>query len=689
MAALRTRTSLRDHGRRYLAACLVLAAAPGWGAGPEPRAQDLTDLSLEELLNVEVTSVGRREQPLADSAAALFVLTQDDIRRSGAASIPDVLRLVPGLHVARIDANKWVISSRGFSGRFANKLLVLVDGRSVYSPLSSGVYWDALDILPADVDRIEVIRGAGASVWGANAVSGVINVITKRPSETQGTSVEALGGGTVNGLASLRHGGRLGEGGWYRVYGKYSGHDDLARPSGRDAADGWDATRGGFRAEWALDGRTDLTLQGEAYREDGGQTLVLPSLSAPLARVRQDGLRASGSHLLSRWSRRRPGSGSVAVQVYADAYDRAEGAIRERLLTYDFDYEQRSAAGGRHDLVWGAGHRVTDDRLADTDVASYDPVEFESGLSSAFFQDVLRTKGGRSEITLGTKIEHSEVSGYEIQPGVRALLRLGDRQAVWAAVTRATRTSSRAERDVRSMFTVTPTPLGIPAALTVLGNADQGSENVRAHEVGYRARAGEKVSVDVAAFLNLYDDLASAEQGRPRPGTIAPPHLVVPMNFCNCMYGTARGFEASANWKALSRWSLSGWYSWLGLEIEPRAGHDGAEAFLPSRHSPERQVQVRSLLDLPGGFSFDLSLHWTDRLREADSATAQGSPGGRAVPSYTRLDARLAWRPVPDLEASLGVQDALDGRHLEFRPTDVVRPSEAERSWYARLQWRF
>src|SRR6202165_2341930 len=414
----------------------------------QPNIPDVPAITLEDLMNLQVTSVSKRAQKLADAAAAIFVITQDDIRRSGASSIPEALRMAPGLEVARIDENKWAIGSRGFNGRFDNKLLVLIDGRSVYTPLFSGVYWNVQDVLLEDIDRIEVIRGPGATLWGANAVNGVINIISKKTKDTQSAVVTAGAGSEERGSGGFRYGSKIGDTS-YRAYGKYFNWGPSVYPSGMTAHDGWDALRGGFRADWTPAGADSLTLQGDIYRSKYGETLTGPSLSSPYSGTCPNNGKYSGGNILGRWNHSSEGS-SMSLQMYYDNMTIADNSLFvDHQNIFDMDFQHGFHVGDSQQFVWGLGYRSIRDRNDSSFSVSLQPNQVTLNHFSAFVQDEISLVDNRLRLTFGSKFEHNDFTGFEVQPNARLLWTLTPNQSVWTAVSRAVRTPALTEEGLR------------------------------------------------------------------------------------------------------------------------------------------------------------------------------------------------------------------------------------------------
>jgi iron complex outermembrane receptor protein len=617
---------------------LILTVAPGWASNPgEREARDLTQISLEELMNIEVTSVSRKEQKLSQTAAAVYVVTQEDIRRSGVTNIPEVLRMVPGLQVARIDSNKWAISSRGFNGRFANKMLVLIDGRSIYTSLYSGVYWDQYDVLLEDVERIEVIRGPGATMWGANAVNGVINIITKSAKDTQGTLITTGTGNEDKASVAVRHGGKHGDKVYYRTYTKYFNRSHLLTESGQAAHDNWDSARSGGRLDWEISDRDFLTIHGDLFKGESRQT-IYPNYPVTLwGPPVKDSVGSSGGYALARWERRFSDRSDMALQCYFNDESRNEGFGRGVLRTLDFDFQHRVAASSRHDLMWGLGYRLVASHIGGGK-ASFVPSSRTDNLYSTFLQDDIFLVGDRLMLTVGSKFQHNAYSGSEIQPGVRLLWTPNSRQGLWGAVSRAVRTPSRFDHDLRLDFQMPP-DIAPGVIGRLMGSKDFQSEAVVSYEAGYRHQLTSRFAVDFAGFYSVYDRLLTFEQ-------------------------RSLFFDMTH-------------YTWLRLLQDKEVFNPGAPVLNEEGDIPRHQLQFRSNLDVTPTVSFDTAVYYVSALPAID------------IPSYVRLDTRFGWRFTKQTEMSIGLQNLLDDRHPEFRPEDYSVISEAKRSAYVKLTWRF
>jgi iron complex outermembrane receptor protein len=662
---------------------MIISFAAGTPAQSQQAVPDVSKMSIEDLMNVEVTSVSKHTQRVADAAAAVFVITQEDIRRSGAASIPEALRMVPGLQVARIDENKWAISSRGFNGRFDNKLLVLIDGRSVYTPLFSGVYWNVQDVMLEDVDRIEVIRGPGATLWGANAVDGVINIITKPAQATQGGIVTAEAGTEERASESVRYGGKIGKSAYYRMYEKYFDWAPSIDATGKTANDGWDAVRGGFRIDTQSSGRNSLTVQGDLYHSNYNETLTIPSLNSPYSSTFPNGGDYSGGNLLGRWNHAFSGS-STSLQVYFDQTNVADKSLfTDHESVYDIDFQHNIHLGEFQELVWGLGYRSIQDTNGSSFTVSLQPNHSALNQFSSFLQDEISFFDRRLSVTIGSKFEHNDFTGFEVQPNIRLLGNISKDQSVWAAVSRAVRTPALTEEGLRLNETVIPpgvvSPAPFPVVAAIFGSPKFKSEDLLAYEVGYRVQATKSLSLDIAAFYNNYTNLRSAEPGAAYPeGNPIPTDIVLPFVASNKMGGGTYGIEPFIEWKVLPQWRLQGSYSYLQMDIHKNKDSQDPTADNPDGESPRHQFNVRSSIDLPKHLEQDLSLRYVDNLSALN------------IPSYYSLDFHLGWRPGTHLELSFVGQDLLNSRHLEFVPEFInTTPTEVRRSFSGRIAWKF
>lgn len=637
-----------------------------------PTTAELKRLSIEELMKVQVTSVSRYPEAFATAAAAVAVVTNEDIRRSGATTVPEALRLAPGIHVARQTSNTWAVSSRGFSSVNSEKLLVLSDTRSVYTPLFSGVFWDVQDYVLQDIDRIEVIRGPGATLWGSNAVNGVVNLITKNARDTQGLFVSTVAGTEERGTVAARYGGRLGEHAYYRVFGKYADRN-ATRASAPGRRDDWDIGHGGFRADWEAGTSDTFTLQGDLYRGDIGR--LTPSVTV-IGRPGPEGdlrVRVGGGNVLGRWRRQSAGGSDIQLRVYYDRTHRDDPSFVDDLDTIDVDLQHRRAIAVRNEVTWGANYRFMANRNAGKGVFAVEPPESSDTLVSGFVQDEFRLHDAL-RLTAGTKLEHNDFSGVELQPSGRIVWNASATQTVWGSVSRAARVPTRLERDV-AIDAGNP---ALPVVPRLLGNPEFDSERLTAYEAGVRWQAVSGVLVDVTAFHNDYDRLASLELGTPfAEGT----RTIVPILNENLTHGWVRGIESLVTVTPAPFWRLTGSSSYLAMSLES-AGADLNRGTSMEGATPKHQLGLRSYLDLPAALQLDAMFrHITAVRRLPFVPTAEG------VPAYAELDVRVSWHGWERLELSLVGQNLLHADHVEFG--DALSRGRIERSAYMRASWGF
>ena len=647
---------------------------------PSSETAELTELTLEQLLNVEVTSVSKNAQPLSQAAAAVFVVSQEDIRRSGATSIPEALRMVPGLQVARLDSNKWAISSRGFNSRFANKLLVLIDGRTVYTPLFSGVHWDVQDTLMEDIERIEVIRGPGATLWGANAVNGVINIITKKAKDTQGGLAVAGTGTEERGFTGIRYGIALAENTHIRTYGKFFARDNQATATGDPANDHWHQSQGGLRLDHTAGNGDFLTLQGDYYAGQSRDRLTSPILTAPFAQTTDQKTSVSGWNVLGRWTHATSSTSGLTLQAYYDRTERTNSTGGERNIV-DLDLQHHFAWGSTHNLIWGAGYRFTDAQLVNSQIIQFNQAYRKLNIWSGFLQDNITLIPETVILTLGTKVEHNDLTGMVVQPNARLLWMPTPRQTVWASVSRAVRTPAQGEDDARiNLSTMAPTPFsgGLPVEVAAIGNRGYGNEKLLAYELGYRNQITTRLSIDLTAFYNNYKDLRTFDSATPVVEPVpAPTHLLIPLDFGNRLRAETIGVEAVVEWRPVEWWRVQPSYTYLHMHLftdrttDPNAANAQGE-------SPSHQVSIRSQMTLPHHLELDL---WGRYMHQLSAIH---------IPSYVTLDARIGWKPLPQLELSLVGHNLLDQHRLEFREQIVnTAPTEIQRGVYGKVTWRF
>jgi iron complex outermembrane receptor protein len=621
----------------------------------------LKKLSLEELTNVEVTSVSKHAEKLSDAASAIQVITAEDIRRSGASSIPEALRLADNLDVAQINSHDWAITARGFNTALANKLLVLIDGRTVYTPLFSGVFWNAQDYLLNDIERIEVISGPGGTLWGANAVNGVINIITRNARDTQGVYLEGGGGDQLKDFAGVRYGGSLGAGVSFRVYGKYFNRDNEVFDNGTDSPDAWRMKQGGFRMDAQPSLQNSLTLQGDLY----GSDVNIPA----------GGLgHASGSNILGRWLHTYAEGSDMSLQFY---YDRTHlhdpitnqfgsaKILTDDLDTFDLDFQRRFRWSEQQTVVWGLGYRHTHDVVGEAINLAFLPPQLDQNLYSGFLQDEIALRKDLL-LTLGSKLEHNDYTGLEVEPSARLQWNTAENQMIWGAVSRAVRTPSRVDRDISE-----PAPTAPPVILE--GVADFTSETLIAYELGYRAQIGPRISGSISTFYNDYDHVRSLS---PTPVTL------IPLFFQNNLEGHTYGVELSVNYQVLDWWRLHGGYDPIKEDIRIKPGQVDINAAHNEIADPHQRFSLRSSMDLPNSMELETA------LRRVDSRDINNGATIATIPGYVEMDVRLGWHASERLELSLVGQNLLHGHHAEYGfpgPTQV----EIQRSIYAKVAWHF
>jgi iron complex outermembrane recepter protein len=602
-------------------------------------------LSLQELMNLDVTSVAKQPEAYGQAPAAIQVITHNDIEDSGASSIPEALRLADNLDVAQKNSHDWAISARGFNTSLANKLLVLEDGRTLYTPLFSGVFWDVQDYLLEDIDRIEVISGPGGTLWGANAVNGVINITSKSAKDTQGLYLETGGGTELQEFGAVRYGVTLASNVYLRVYAKYFDRSSEVFSNGASAGDAWDQGRVGFRLDSEAAPQNTLTLQGDYYSGDEDLS------TGGMAKV-------GGGNLLGRWSRTISPDSDMSLQMYFDRTYLSDpipkstdafappGVLVDALNTYDVDFQHRFPVLSWNNIVWGLGYRYTQDNVANSPNLEFLPPHFDESVYSAFFQDEIRLFENL-HLTVGTKIEHNDYTGFELEPSGRLQLDIAPGQMVWGAVSRAVRTPSRVDEDE---FVPTYLPKGFPQYI-IAGGSNFVSETLIAYELGYRAQLGPKVSTSLSTFYNVYNDVRSLT-----PTTSA----LVPFVFQNNVEGETYGFELSGNYQALDWWRLHAGYDYLKEYLHVRAGQVDFNNALNETADPQNQVFLRSSMDLPYRLELDGDARWIDTLH------LNNGPAVGTVPSYFELNSRLAWHATKHIEFALVGENLLQGRHPEY-----------------------
>ncbi len=658
--------------------CALLFSSSAWSAptlSEESSVDDFLDASLSDLLSVEVTTASRKQQPLADTAAAVFVISQDDIRHSGVTSIPEALRLAPGVQVARMNANQWAITIRGFNGRYSNKLLVLMDGRSLYSSTFSGVYWDAQDTLLEDIERIEVVRGPGATLWGANAVNGIINIITKHSKDTVGGLALLGAGSEEKGFAGFRYGANISDSTDGRFYVKYFDRDSsVLQSTGESANDEWDSVRAGFRIDGELTAKDSWTFQGDIYDINEHQLVdILQPDSTDLVTV-NDIADSSGWNLIARWQQLSDTSAST-LQVYYDHTERDEVYLRQQYDIFDIDFQQNYRLGV-HDLIWGGGYRSIKGDFDNTFFVSFAPEQKTDELYNVFIQDEIELIADSLRLTLGSKFEHNDYTGVEIQPSIKLLWKVNKQHTLWTSISRAVRTPSRIESDSNIVIAILATapPLPEPVTMSIKGNSAIDSESLIAYEAGYRLQAQKNLALDLSVFYNDYKKLTSVEFSG------------MDLLFDNKIEGQSAGVEAAIEWRVSDWWDIRSSYSYIDVLAEKVSGDVDSTTLVAEGSSPDHQLSLRSNMVLAQDWNLNLWAYYVDKIAVSSTTALRH---GIEVDSYTSLNARVSWKPVADLELSLVGQNLLEAEHLEFGGESFSPATMVDRSVYIKALLQF
>jgi iron complex outermembrane receptor protein len=641
---------------------------------------DLTSVSLEDLTRIRITSVAKKQQTVAEAPAAVYVVTSEDIRRMGATSIPEALRFVPGVQVARIDASKWAVSVRGFNGRFSNKLLALIDGRPIYSTLFSSVFWEMYDIPMDDVDRIEVVRGPGATIWGSNAVNGVINVITKPVAETLGGSASVQGGSYDGVLTTIRYGGK-GAGGVYRAYAKTQQHISSPEDSlGVPDEDGWKSLRSGLRYEAATSDRDQIELQAGIHRMDGTQRTYGPLLAPPYTSFALTRDEAVTGFVLGRWRRTVSERSEIALQAYYDRLSKSEAGIYGLAVTAaEIELQHRFRPTDRLDLNWGVAYRAVLDRLDESEQLHVADRKRSYRYASVFVQAETHLIPDKLSLTTGVRLERNTLGGLALEPTASLLWTPSRRTSFWAAASQAARAPSRSEQDVRFDVSGIEVSPGLPGLISIVPSPQLDYEVATAYEGGFRTDWRDRLTADIAVFESRYRDLAQVVQLPPVFENGATPHLLIPIQLQNFGRDRRRGVELALKWRALESWDLAGTIATL------TSGLSSPDAPLGSAGSSSPRDQ------------FSLQSHWRFRRRiELSASVAHTGPIGATgflneslrLPGYFRTDVRLEWKRWSGTSLSIGVQDACAGRY-EFHPESISVASPVRRNVYGRIGWGF
>jgi len=630
-----------------------------------PTTRELKTMSMEELMEIEVTSVSKRPEKLSEVASSIQVLTGEEILKYGATNIPEALYLAGNLQVAQKGSHSWGISARGFNTDLANKMLVLMDGRTLYTPLFSGVFWDRQDYLLEDINQIEIISGPGGTLWGANAVNGVINISTKKADETQGLFVEGAAGNKLRTLGGIRYGGKITPDIYYRVYAKYGSRDGAVFPDSTDAHDSWTMTQGGFRIDAKISSGSRFTFHGDAYKNRADL------ISGETSDV-------TGQNVMARWSYTFSDSSQMRLQTYYDHTDLGlptapfvvndtelapEGTFKDKLSTFDIELEHRFTIGHYNSVVWGLGYRFMHDDVTNSPALGFIPDMLNLDLFNVFIQDDI-SLAKHLFLTLGTKLEHNDYTGFEWEPNGRIRWKFREDQIVWAAVSRAVRTPSRVDRHISQ---ASP-----PFFVLLTGNPNFKSETVTAIESGFRSLIGTSLTTTVSLFYNKYDRIRS---------TILDPVTIFPLIFENGLAGETYGFELSFTYQPTNWWQLFTSYNLLKEDIRVKNGQTDFNNTYNETADPGWQFLLRSSVELPWSVSIQAAFRWIDELPINNAGKLA------TVPSYAELDGNITWQMTDKIELSVAGRNLLHEYHVEY---GVPGPELVgiERSVFGKITWQ-
>jgi iron complex outermembrane recepter protein len=659
------------------ASCALLALIMAANAAPvaaQSARPDLSQISLEELMNIQITSASRKEQLAKDVPAAVFVITRDDIRRSGMTTVPDVLRLAPGVDVAQVNSNKWAVSVRGFNAVFANKLLILIDGRSVYNRIFSGVLWDTEDLPLDDVERIEVIRGPGAAMWGANAVNAVINIITRTSADTQGGLVR-LDGGRSGTQGSVRYGGALGAA-TYRMYTQWTGRTASLLNGGADANDASHNFTSGFRTDWRA--RPGVFVLEGSFTTAESRALWpnLDPATAARTPIADDPSHAHGGHLLSQWTHTRDSGATLQIQSFVDLSWRQEPIGTYDRQAIDVNAQYHAPFGSRQDLVAGAGYRFADEAFDGPPSLQMTPDESHTSLTTAFLQDEIAFFQDRMSVTIGSQVQYDSTLGGGIQPTARVMWKGLPHQRLWAASSRALRTPSLSETGFNLVRPPVPSPAGLPLVVATEGNPDLQTETFADGEAGYRLEIGNTASIDITGFLGTYGHLATHETAAPVFQLVPTPQLLVVTRGGNLLEATTRGLEVSGHWAPVTSWSLDGSYTTFHLTPHLAATSLDLLSGTTDGSAPTAQWQLRSSFSPSARATVNMALFHVGPIKNL------------RVDGYTRGDVNAEWRLNDRLSVMAIGQNLLDASHAEFAGTaSLLQTTLVPRSFSVRLRW--
>jgi len=649
--------------KKFYVVTFVLTLVLSGNVQASERKKDLS--LLKKLSSVKVTLATKQPEDPFEVPAAVYVITRDDIKRSGATSIPEILRLAPGIQVARMGAERWAVAARGNNDTITNKLLVLIDGRSVYTPVFSGVNWEAQNVMIEDIKQIEVIRGPGASLWGANAVNGIINVITEDAVNTLGKQIN-ITQGNIEHIASARVGGEINPFTYYRLYGKRSDTQPSRSADGNDTRDEWNSSQAGFRVDWDKQ-QNSITFQGDIYDTKVDRNATVPTINTPYSIIVPDDNHLKGYNILGRYKHVVDSSSNYAIQSYIDHFERNFDLSREAVTTFDFDFQHNFHPLDRHEITWGTGYRLTHIEKPDRFYFQFSPNERDDNLFSAFAQDKITLIKDKLNLTIGSKFEYNDYTDFEAQPNARLAWTPNKNHTIWGAVSRAVRTPNYAEHNIQQIVGVVKN-VGF---IALVGSEQMKSERLTSYEAGYRTKVIPKTYIDISTFYNDYDNLRTLERGT------AFGNITVPLIASNRGAAQSYGGEIAATYDATDRWQLKGSYSFLVVETDKDTGSTDTSLVSEEGKSPKNQFNISSHLKLPYDIKMDNTLYYVDNLSSV------------SIPTYWRFDTMFSWEPRKGIELSLVGQNIFDQYHKEFIAIPSLEQSEIGRSIYGKVSVTF
>lgn len=625
--------------------------------------EDLTGLSLKELSNIKIYTASKKPEDPLKSPSATYVITADDIRQMGALTIPDALRTVPGLHVAKLSSNKWVVASRGFSGQYVTNLLVLLDGRPVYSTLFSGVFWDQIDVPMDDIKQIEVVRGPGASVWGLNAVNGVINIITKSSEDTTGKYVNVTAGDYANAITEARYGTKLDDKSSYRAYVKYRNFDSYKAIGTPGYNDAWQSGSAGFRYDSDISYRDNIEVSGQVRKSNANETLLLPTLVAPFTQEAQDEERVQGAYVLTKWQHGISDSSDLLITSYVDLSTIDLGYAKFQNRVIEVEAKNDFILNDHHDITWGVGSRVISDEIKNSEYLTYDPDHRITNFSNIFGQDKIGLINDELYLTLGGKLEYNSYSGLELQPSAKLAWTYLPNQTLWAGVSRAVRSPSRGSEDLTLLGRGTPA-----GYIALIGNNDAESEVLTAYEIGYKNFVRADLSFEATAFINSYDHLRTFEWQRGPFGNIA-----VPLDIANNGEARTVGFEINGKYQPSPRWWVNASYSYLNPQYSLNASSNDTLFTADAHKTPQNIANIRTQINLTDSVSTSHSLYTLEAMDEL------------GIPAQYNYDANIVWQATDTLKVGLYGSSLLKDQHQEFTAPLYGSETYVPRSYFVQI----